>query len=58
MNLSSPVTLSNDNAHSRFRPSLDSGPATSVRQRPADAPRRPIRLPTAPRLLPLAEWRP
>jgi hypothetical protein len=53
-----PVTLSTENGPSRFRPPLDSRLATSVGQRPAYTPRRPIPPPTGPWLLMLGERKP
>jgi hypothetical protein len=58
MNPRSNVTLSTENGRSRFQPSRQSRPASSVAQRLAQASRRPFLLPTGPRLVPLAEWRP
>jgi hypothetical protein len=58
MRVSRPVTLSNENGPIRVRPSLDSRPATSVRQRPAHAPGWHITRPTEGGLIGLGERRP
>jgi hypothetical protein len=58
MSARSPVTLSNENGLSRFRPSLQSRPTTSVALRPAHARRRSISPRTGRRLLTLGERRP
>jgi hypothetical protein len=57
MRVNSPVTLSNENALSRFRPCQESCPAASARERPAYAPRQVIAPPTGPWLLTLRERR-
>jgi hypothetical protein len=58
MHPSSPVTLSNENGHNRFRPSQDSPPAISVRQRRAHATGWRIPRPTEGGLIALRERSP
>jgi hypothetical protein len=55
MRVNPPVTLSNENGLSHFRPYREPYPAVSARQRLAYVPRQGILSPTSPRLLTLGE---
>jgi hypothetical protein len=48
-----PVTLSNENGSSRFRPCQESRHPANGGQRPAPSPGRTYRPPTAPAMIPL-----